>query len=57
VVAVPVTCAFCGARTDGETPPLTWTSSVENGRTKYFCERCSRENLRAIEGKLDSDWW
>lgn len=52
-----VTCGYCGARADGDTPPLTWTSSVENGRTKYFCETCSRENLRAIEGKLDSDWW
>jgi hypothetical protein len=54
---VPVTCAFCGSSAEAETPPLTWTSAVENGRTKHFCERCSRENLRAIESKLDSDWW
>jgi hypothetical protein len=54
---VAVTCGYCGAHADGDTPPLTWTSAVENGRTKYFCESCSRENLRAIEGKLDSDWW
>jgi hypothetical protein len=30
---------------------------VENGRRKLFCERCSREHLRAIEGKLDSEFW
>lgn len=68
----PVVCAFCGATPasdesgavqagprPGETavPPLTWTTAVENGRTRYFCATCSRENLRAIESKLDSEWW
>ena len=59
-------CAHCGTRApeepggveDGGTVvPLTWTSAVENGRLRYFCPTCSRENLRAIEGKLDSEWW
>jgi hypothetical protein len=57
VDAVPVTCDFCGAAAPGDETPLTWTTSVENGRTKVFCDRCSREHLRAIEGKLDSEWW
>jgi hypothetical protein len=52
-----VTCHLCGAAASGEQPLLTWTTAVENGRTRYFCERCSRENLRAIESKLDSEWW
>jgi hypothetical protein len=52
-----LTCDFCGAPAPGDEPPLTWTSAVEAGRTRYFCERCSRENLRAIEGKLDSEFW
>jgi hypothetical protein len=51
------TCDFCGASADGDELPLTWTSAVENGRRKVFCERCSREHLRAIEGKLDSEFW
>ncbi len=54
------TCDFCGrAPADGEDGvlPLTWTTSVENGRSKTFCETCSREHLRAIESKLDSAWW
>jgi len=39
------------------TLPLTWSTSVENGRPVVHCERCAREHLRAIEGKLDSAWW
>ncbi|MYS44337.1 hypothetical protein GTY23_24515 [Streptomyces sp. SID5998] len=50
-----VTCARCGAPADG--PPPTWTCSVENGVRRYFCDACSREHLRAIEGCLDSAWW
>ncbi|MER7914306.1 hypothetical protein, partial [Streptomyces sp. NPDC096068] len=41
----------------GDTLPLTWTRAVEDGRRVYFCEDCSRANLRAIEGRLDSSWW
>ena len=37
--------------------PLTWSTSVERGRRLYHCERCSRENVRAMEGKLDPEWW
>ncbi|TJZ45224.1 hypothetical protein FCH28_28130 [Streptomyces piniterrae] len=48
-------CARCGAVAEGI--PLTWTCSVENGDRRYFCEACARENLRAIEGRLDSSWW
>lgn len=53
----PVACARCGRRYDGETPPLTWTSAVERGRRVWFCDTCSRENIRAMESKLDSEWW
>jgi len=49
------TCALCGA-TVSEIP-LTWVSSVERGRTVYYCDVCSREHLRSIEAKLDSEHW
>lgn len=49
-------CARCGIPSDGP-QPATWTCSVENGDRQYFCDACSRENLRAIEGRLDSAWW
>ncbi|MCL7427254.1 hypothetical protein ACFVP3_20360 [Streptomyces sp. NPDC057806] len=51
----PLMCAGCGATAEG--PQATWTFSVENGERRYFCDVCSRKNLRAIEGRLDSSWW
>ncbi|MFD8571648.1 hypothetical protein [Streptomyces sp. NPDC059639] len=48
-------CARCGTTARGT--PLTWTYSVEGGVRRHFCEACSRENIRAIEGRLDSDRW
>ncbi len=51
------TCDYCGATAPGDGLPLTWSTAVENGRSRVFCETCSREHLRAIEGKLDSEWW
>ena len=37
--------------------PLTWSTAVERGRLKRYCDVCSREHLRAMEGKLDQDYW
>ncbi|MDW4908260.1 hypothetical protein RB628_23675 [Streptomyces sp. ADMS] len=50
-----IVCARCGTQTEG--PQLTWTCCVENGTRHYLCDTCARENLRAIEGRLDSAWW
>lgn len=52
-----VTCDFCGRVSEADDPPMTWTRAVELGRARYFCDRCSREHLRAMESKLDSEWW
>ncbi len=49
------TCAACGRTEDDQ--PLRWTTSVERGVTRLYCDTCSRENLRAIEGKLEHEWW
>lgn len=55
-VSDTVTCDFCGTRAPaGET--LTWTTAMEDGRRRSFCDTCSRAHLRAMEGKLDSAWW
>ncbi len=58
--ASPV-CSTCGltATTEAEVTHarLTWSSGLERGRRTWTCERCARENLRGIEGKLDSQWW
>jgi hypothetical protein len=50
------TCDFCGRQAE-EADTRSWTTSRENGRVRTYCETCSREHLRAIEGKLDSEWW
>ena len=56
-----VTCSFCGTSPENaaetDDPPITWTSAVENGKRRWFCDSCSREHLRAMESKLDSEWW
>ncbi len=52
-----VTCDFCGTTADGDSAPLTWSTAVENGRAKVYCDRCSRDHLRAMEGKLDAEYW
>ena len=51
------TCDFCGRQEADEAKTLTWSTSVENGRSRTYCDSCSREHLRAMEGKLDSEYW
>jgi hypothetical protein len=59
-------CGFCGKSSTspaaGPVPaddeiPLTWVTSVENGKVRVYCDECARTNLRSIESKLDSEWW
>jgi hypothetical protein len=51
------TCSLCGCQAGTEEAPLTWMTSVENGRKLLYCDQCARANVRAIEGKLDTPWW
>ena len=51
------TCSFCGRTAREAESTLTWTTATENGKTRMFCDTCSRDNLRAMESKLDSEWW
>jgi hypothetical protein len=54
---VAVTCDLCGAPAPGDEPPLSWALSVERGQAKRYCEGCTREHLRSMEGKLDEQHW
>ena len=55
---MPVTtCDLCGRKEPDAAKTLTWTTAVENGRKRAFCDTCSREHLRAMEAKLDSEHW
>jgi len=51
------TCDFCGRQESDEARTLTWSTAVERGCRRTFCEDCSREHLRSMEGKLDSEHW
>ncbi|MER7559898.1 hypothetical protein ACFVDI_09880 [Nocardioides sp. NPDC057767] len=51
------TCDFCGCYEADPNRLLAWTTAVERGRSKAFCEACSRRHVRSMEAKLDSDWW
>jgi hypothetical protein len=52
-----LTCDGCGRQADEADAGPTWTLSVEHGRRRRYCETCSREHLRALEGRLDSEFF
>jgi hypothetical protein len=37
--------------------PPTWTRQTTDRGEEWLCERCTRDNLRAIEARLDAAWW
>lgn len=51
------TCDFCGDYPDTDQTPIDWTTARELGHERVFCATCSREHLRSMEAKLDSEWW
>jgi hypothetical protein len=54
---VVTTCDACGREEREPAKTLTWTTAVENGRRRSYCDDCSRRHLRAMEAKLDSEHW
>ena len=48
-------CDGCGATVPER--PATWSLQVSARGRSWLCELCTRDNLRAIEGKLDEAWW
>ena len=49
-------CSMCG--TSVAEPPLTWMLETDARRgSVWVCDSCARNNLRAIESKLDQAWW
>jgi hypothetical protein len=51
----PVSCAWCGAT--AHEAPVTWTVQSSDRGVEYLCERCTRENVRKIEGSLPTEYW
>lgn len=52
-----MTCDWCGRHEDDAAELLTWSTAIERGRRQAYCPTCSRQHLRAMEGKLDSEHW
>ncbi len=50
-----VTCDGCGAGADE--PALTWSRETLPQGERWLCEQCTRQHVRAIEGRLDPGWW
>ena len=50
-----VTCSVCGTTEDEL--PVTWSMQVSERGQMWLCDRCARDNIRSIEGKLDEAWW
>ena len=52
----PVSCSLCGSTVSA--PPLTWVYEADRRRGDvWVCDGCARTHLRAIEAKLDQQWW
>ena len=58
-----LTCAVCGTTLDADADEqsgllaLAWVASYERGRDLRFCPQCARDHLRAIEAKLDAEYF
>ncbi len=56
-------CTLCGQSLDSEADEqsgmaaLSWVRSTERGRETTYCASCARDNLRAIESKLEVEYW
>ena len=49
------TCVGCGAT--GDEGPLSGSRQSSAQGLTVLCDRCTRDNLRSIEARLDEIWW
>ena len=52
-------CARCGTVAQGGAGglPAGWSLLTERRGLSFHCADCTRTNLRAIEGRLEEEWW
>ena len=52
-------CARCGATADCPDGglPEGWSLASSARGLDRLCAACTRENVRAIEARLDEEWW
>lgn len=56
--AAPV-CSRCGVAADAapDGVPEGWSLATSPRGVDRLCAACTRENVRAIEARLDEEWW
>lgn len=52
-----IECELCGVSAPSDELPLTWVMTLERGLITHYCDRCARNNVRNIEGRLDRTYW
>jgi NMD protein affecting ribosome stability and mRNA decay len=59
VIRSTSTCARCGASADAPSDglPEGWSLAASARGVDRLCADCTRENVRAIEARLDEEWW
>ncbi len=50
-----VSCSRCGVTAPEQ--PLTWSTDPGPRGVRLACDRCTRDNVRSIEAKLDEEHW
>jgi len=52
-------CARCGATESAAEDglPPGWSLATSDGGVDRLCADCTRTNVRAIEARLDEEWW
>ncbi len=54
----PVACQLCGRTPGSDTDaPLSRMLDIEGERRRWTCPDCARDNVRALEAKLEPEWW
>jgi hypothetical protein len=61
---VQETCSLCARiadpAVDGD-PPVSWCADIVESRDgparRWVCPDCTRSHVRAIEAKLEQNWW
>ena len=48
-------CGVCGTTVPEQ--PLTWSMQSGPRGMTLVCDRCTREHLRAMEARLDEEFW
>jgi hypothetical protein len=48
-------CDACATHVDQR--PATWSLQVSPRGEVWFCERCTRDRLASIEGRMDDATW